>query len=86
MSGSDVAELFRQMADRIEKNAEEFGGVLLAVPPPDPQSGQIQAVDVLLITPSPDIANYWTMAQGKIQIAAAVFEEQARAKERMGFR
>jgi len=83
---SDIVALFRQMADRIEKNdAKEFGGALLVVPPPD-QNGQLQALDVLLIDPRRDPVAFYAMALSKVQIAAAMFEEQARARERQGFR
>lgn len=78
------ATLFRQMADRIERADEaEFGGAILIVPPLD-QSGQPQAIEILLIDPKKDMANFWAMAQGKVQIAGAAFEERARMLERQG--
>lgn len=83
---SELSELFRQMAERIEKvGDDEFGGALLVVPPPD-QSGQNHAIEVLLIDPKRDPANYWAMATSKIQTAAAVFEEKARAMDQQRFR
>jgi hypothetical protein len=83
---SELSDLFRAMADRIDRVGDaEFGGALLIVPPPD-QSGQNQAIEVLLIDPKRDPANYWAMATSKVQTAAAVFEEKARAMEQQRFR
>lgn len=87
MSGAaDVAALFRRMADRIEASDEtEFGGALVAVPPLE-QNGQLEAIEILLIDPRRDPANYYAMTRSKVEIAASVFEERARARTTQGFR
>ena len=65
--------------------AVDFGGAMLVVPPLD-QNGQVAAIEVLLLDPRHDMANWWAMAKGKVDIAAAQFEERARAVERQAFR
>lgn len=76
----DVAELFRQMAARVAGvDASEFGGAVLIVPPQDPLAGVSQpSIEVLMIDPRRDPAAFWAMARGKVEIAAAAFEEAAR--------
>ena len=61
---ADPAQLFRQMAERIERNdTEEFAGAILIVPPPsdDGQNGEV--VEVLFIDPRRDPVNFWTAAR-----------------------
>jgi hypothetical protein len=66
------ANLFRMMASRIERNAdEEFGGAVLIVPP----SGAA-AIEILLIDPRRDAASFWGAVQGKVAVAVAELQEQ----------
>jgi hypothetical protein len=74
------------MAERRERAGEvDFGGAMLVVPPLD-QAGTVAAIEVLLLDPKHDMANFWAMTKGKVDIAAAQFEERARAVERQSFR
>ncbi len=83
---SDISDVFRRMAERIEGiDPKEFGGAVLIVPPPD-ASGMQRPIEILLIDPRRDLANFWAMARGQVEIAAAAFEERARALERQGMR
>lgn len=66
MSTKLPAELFREMADRIEKNdASEFAGAILIVPP----SGE--PIQVMINDPTQDIEAFWSLAMSRIAIAQA---------------
>jgi hypothetical protein len=64
MNGNDAAALFRQMADRIEKNAdEEFSGAFLVVPP-----GDCEPLDGLSVSSKPNIPAFFSNLQGQVEI------------------
>jgi hypothetical protein len=66
------AELFRVMAERIDRNpSEEFGGAVLIVPP---AGGE--AIEILLIDPKKDLAAFWGTVQAKVQVAVAEMQER----------
>lgn len=75
---SEVGDLFRAMAERIERNPEnEFAGAILIVPPIDPGSGKkLEPIEYLAIAPKADLANFWATAMGKCDIAKALFDQQ----------
>lgn len=75
---SEIGDLFREMATRIERNPEnEFGGAILIVPPIEPGSGsKIDPIAHLMIAPKPDVAAFWGTAMGKVEVAKAVFDQQ----------
>ena len=58
MSGSD---LFRQLADKIDKNApEDFGGAFIVVPPSgDPISG--------MMIGEQDVNTFWILVKTKLE-------------------
>ena len=67
------ADLFRQMADRIERNDPgEFGGAILIVPPPD-ESGEIEALEILLVDPNQDTRHFWATAKTESEIRAGTY-------------
>ena len=69
----DNAQLFRAMAERIERNAvEEFSGALLIVPPGG------EAIEYLAVNPKPDAAAFWGAVQAFVQRALAEIEERQR--------
>ena len=71
------ADHFRDMADRIERNVPaEFAGALLVVPP---AGGE--AIEILLVNPSHDLALFWSTILAKVQIAASEFQERARSND-----
>ena len=58
------AQLFREMADRIDRNASaEFGGAILLVPPKG------EPVAVLLVDPAQDIEHFWSTCEAKVKLA-----------------
>jgi len=69
------ADLFRDMAERIEKNAPaEFAGALLVVPPDG-----VEPIEILLVNPKRDLAFFWASVGGAVTTAAREFEERARS-------
>jgi hypothetical protein len=59
-------EILRAMADRIERNHEdEFAGCIVVIPPPS-DNGDDPHLEILLIDPAQDVANFWSNAQGKV--------------------
>lgn len=65
----DIADRFRRMADRIEKNgAEPFGGAALIVAPGD---GDLLSVELLKLDPKPDAAMFWGEIRSKADEAVA---------------
>jgi hypothetical protein len=71
-----ASQILREMADRVELNDEgDFGGVIVIIPPP--QQGEVgEAVELLLIDPGQDLANFWSTVQGKANNAADEFKAQ----------
>ena len=64
------ADICRAMADRCERiDPNEFAGLILIVPPPD-ESGQVGAIELLLVDPRQDLANFWSTVKSKAAIAA----------------
>jgi hypothetical protein len=73
MNGNDAAALFRQMADRIEKNAdEEFSGAFLVVPP-----GDCEPLDGLSVSSKPNIPAFFSNLRGMVEIAIAEVTDAA---------
>jgi len=67
----DDSQPFRDMAARIDKNANaEFGGAALIVPP-----GGGEPIAILLIDPKRDVASFWGAVQAKVAIAVAEMQE-----------
>jgi hypothetical protein len=72
-----IADRFRQMADRIEKNdAEPFAGAVLIIPP-----GDGVVVEMLNLDPSPDAALFWGAIRSKADEAVADLQAQARQQQ-----
>jgi hypothetical protein len=65
MTPTEAAELFRAMADRLERNAAtEFGGAFLIIPPED--GGPL---DGAFVTTTPNPVVFWSSVQGQVEIA-----------------
>lgn len=73
-----LAERFRAMADRIERNPSEFGGACVIIPPTG------DGIEFLLIDVKGDMAQFYSAIQTKIQIALKELEDQQRRLQ--GFR
>jgi hypothetical protein len=78
---SPAAQRFRDMADTIEANTN-FGGCFVIVPP----EGAGEPVQTLLLDPSPDPAQFWSMIQTKCQIQLAEIEMAKRNNAAFGRR
>ena len=83
MNGTEAAALFRQIADRIERNAEdEFSGAFLIVPP-----GDCEPIDGLSVSSKPNIPAFFSNLRGQVEIAIAeVAEVGGTGQQRRGFR
>lgn len=67
------AKLFREMADRIEKNdLKDFAGAFLVVPPGD--SGSLSG----LLVGDADIASFFGMLKTKLDIAVTTISDEQR--------
>lgn len=77
MKAIEAAQKFRDMADRIERNGDEFAGAFLLVPP-DVEGMPGEAVDGLLVTTKPSMASYWAAAQGQVDLAVATLQDGMR--------
>ena len=83
---SAPAEILRAMADRIERNSEaEFAGCFVVIPPQTPDGRGGDTLEVLLIEPNPDAANFWTTAAYKLDNAVNHFKE-ANSTPQLGYR
>lgn len=77
MSLSDVPDArsatFRDMADRLDRNADQdFGGAFVVIPP----EGEAQTM--LLIDSAKNPAIFWAALQTRVQIALQEIEEAQR--------
>lgn len=69
------ADLFRAMADRIERNdPEEFSGAILIVPPPS-QDNPADPVEILIIDPHHDEGHFWGVCKAKVDIEHGRWQE-----------
>lgn len=78
---SSPAELFRAMAERIERNdPAEFAGAILIVPPPNRDGREDEPIEVLFVDPSRDVAMFWGTLRTKVERegaqATALAEQQ----------
>lgn len=79
---SKIADRFRQMADRIEKNeGEPFGGAVLIIPP-----GEGMEVEMLNFDPTPDGAIFWAAVRSKADEAVHNLQQQAQGRAQQNFR
>jgi hypothetical protein len=71
MNGTEAAILFRQMADRIDRNpSEEFGGAFLVLPPGD--AGD--PVEGMSVAAKPSPVTFWSSVLGQIELAVETFK------------
>lgn len=81
---SEAAQLFRDMADRIEANKpDEFGGALVFVPPEGEDTDE--PIAILIIDPARDPANFWSTVKARANLSADGFFARQDARER-GYR
>lgn len=73
---SRPARILREMADRIDRNDEdEFAGCIVIIPPENDQGQEPgEIIEVLLIDPARNAANFWWMAKTKAQGGADQWE------------
>lgn len=72
---SAPAEILRAMAARIERNAEdEFAGCIIVIPPPTPDGRSGETLEIVMVDPERDAANFWTMACWKMDRAMENFK------------
>lgn len=82
----DPAKMLEAMATRVRNNGpEEFGGVILIIPPPSDDGRAGEPIELLLIDPKRDPANFWSTARAKLEIAANDFQMQNQ-RPNLGFR
>lgn len=65
------ADLFREMAERIERNdPAEFAGAILVVPPLPENRGEWEPIEILLINPNRDEPHFWSTVFRKVEMEA----------------
>lgn len=83
---SAPAEILRAMAVRIERNAEdEFAGCIIVIPPPTPDGRSGETLEIVMIDPERDAANFWTMAAWKLDVAVSNFKAN-QSTPQLGYR
>lgn len=83
---NDPAEKLDAMAKRIRDNdPNEFGGCILIIPPTSDDGRTGEPIELLLIDPKRDPANFWSTARAKLEIAANEFAMQNQ-RPNLGFR
>jgi hypothetical protein len=66
------AEILRAMADRIDRNDEaDFGGCVVVIAPPDPNTREVVTIEILVVDPARNLANFWSVAAKQTEITAA---------------
>jgi hypothetical protein len=77
----EIADIFRRMADRIEKNAAEpFGGCALIIPPVDIQNTQQKPtmIEMLKLDPNSDFVIFWGEIKSKADQAVVEYQNATR--------
>ena len=83
MNGTEAAALFRNIAERLEKNTdEEFGGVFLIVPP----EGGGEPIDGMFLASKPNPVSFYASMQGQVEMAIEEFKAANQPQGRMGRR
>ena len=86
-SGGSPADLIRAMASRVERNdPDEFGGCIIIIPPPTDDGSGGEPIELLLVDPRQDLANFWSTAQSKMKIAADEFLARQSIPQLGGYR
>jgi len=71
----EIADKFRAMADRIEKNATEpYGGCVMIFPPGD----NVESIELLWLDAKTDVPSFWGTIRAKCDIAMAEHANQSR--------
>lgn len=71
------ADVFREMASRIERNAsEDFGGAAVIIPPDG------EAVEVLLLDSKRDASQFWSTVKTRVELALSEIQERERSGQR----
>ena len=85
MTNEEVIGLLSQMIRRVQATADQdFGGIVMVIPPQGDAHDQDQPIQILLVDPQRDIANFWSTAKAKIDVAVAEFQMQQQ-RPNMGF-
>jgi hypothetical protein len=75
------------MADRIDRNDEaDFGGCVVVIAPPDPQTREVVTIEILVVDPARNLANFWAMATKQTDITAGEVMAQHQASPLGGYR
>lgn len=73
-----LAERFRAMADRIERNPSEFGGACVIIPPSTGSGGAGEGIEFLLIDSKGDVAQFYGAILTKVQVVMEEMKDQSR--------
>jgi hypothetical protein len=83
---NDPATMLEAMAQRIRaNNAAEFAGCIVIIPPATDDGRGGDAIELLLIDPKRDPANFWSTVKAKAEIGEAEFV-QSHTRPNLGFR
>jgi hypothetical protein len=60
------------MADRIRRiDPDDFGGCVVVIAPPDPNTREVVTIEILVVDPARNLANFWSVAAKQTEITAA---------------
>ena len=77
---TDKGQLFREMAERIGRIADQdFAGAILVVPP------EGEPVEMLVVDPKQNSGHFWMAAKSRVDAAFAEHTEQARMQQMGAF-
>lgn len=83
---SSPAEILEAMAKRVRDNdPNEIAGVIVIIPPASDDGRSGETVELLLIDPKRDAANFWSTVKAKAEIGEAEFV-QNHTRPNLGFR
>jgi hypothetical protein len=83
---TDAADRLMAMAARIKaNNPDEFAGCIVIIPPVSQDGRAGESIELLLIDPKRDPANFWSTVKAKAEIGEAEFV-QAHQRPNLGFR
>lgn len=82
----DPAKVLEDMATRVRaNNPAEFAGCIVIIPPATDDGRGGDTIELLLIDPKRDPANFWSTVKAKAEISEAEFV-QNHTRPNLGFR
>lgn len=81
MTAAEIAKIFREMADRIERNNDAvFGGAYVIIPPSDDGT----SLSVLVVDNERDQSGFFNLLEWRIKNIIQQIDQQARVQQGFG--